>query len=296
MRTLRPLRTVVPVLFAATLLLSAPGCTLLCPPCAAPAPGPLAPTMEGSAQGGTAFLWLGADKDAWVGCTAQNCADGDLNHGTLFSLDVAAPTIPPGLKRTYVEFYLPELPPGTVVEEAYINLYEDSRQTPDNTTRPVVEVTEEWDPRTINHANQPMAIGGLMQDATLGAFRDVNEWRGTTPTGAARLAEIVQQHLAYPSRNHGFMVNNPANATYLRSFRSANAPSRTETDLDFSPRLLLKIRLPGGPEGFLDATNVGLPPLPPDTDLDEFLSGPNVLMVRVAGGAAWPAAWNVAFD
>ena len=33
-----------------------------------------------------------------------------------------------------------------------------------------------------------------------------------------------------------------------------------------------------------------------DTDLDEFLTGPDVLMVRIAGGATWPALWDVAFD
>lgn len=230
---------------AGTFVLTVSSCTSLCQLfCPAPPPGgPLTPTMEGAAQGEFAFLWLAADKDAWVGCMAQNCADGDQNHGTLFSLDAAAPTIPPGIKRIYVEFYLSELPSGTVVEEAYINLYEDSRQVPGNTTRPVIRTTEEWDPRDINHNNQPMAIGPLSEDARLGAFRAVNEWRGTLPGG--NLAAIVQEHLAYPSRNHGFLVNNPSNTTYLRSFRSDNAPSRTETEMDFSPRLLLKVRLPG---------------------------------------------------
>jgi hypothetical protein len=251
--------------------------------------------MEGSAQGEFAFLWLAADKDAWVGCRAQNCADGDQNHGTLFSLDVGDPTIPPGTTRIYVEFYLPELPPGTRVEEAYINLYEDSRQIPGTTVRPVISVTEEWDPRVINHNNQPMAIGPLSEEARLGRFRDVNEWRGTL-VSMGNLAAIVQDHLAYPSRNHGFLLNNPSNTTFLRSFRSDNAPSRTETDMDFSPRLLIKVRLLDGKEGLLNASNVGLPPLPPDTDLDEFLTGPGVLMVRIEGGATWPASWDVAFD
>ena len=264
-------------------------CQTLCP--VPPSRSTLRPTMEGTAQGETAFLWLAADKDAWVGCTAQNCADGDLNHGTLFSLDVAAPSIPPGIKRAYLEFYIPELPPGTQVQEAYINLYEDSRQVPGTTSLPVVRVTEEWDPRNINHANQPMTIGLLSEDATLGAFQGINQWRGTIPGG--NLASVVQDHLDYPTRNHGFLINNPSTATYLRSFRSDNAPSRTESDMDFSPRLLLKVSLPG--EGFLDATNVGLPPLPEDTDLDEFLTGPDVLMVRIAGGTTWPDSWDVAF-
>ena len=278
--------------FAAVFCFALFGCASLCQNFCPPSGSSLTPTMEGSAQGEFAYLWLAAHKDAWVGCTAPNCADGDRNHGTLFSLDVAAPTIPPGIKRIYVEFYIPELPPGTRVVEAYINLYEDSRQVPDTATRPVIRVRQEWDPRTINHNNQPMALGPLSQDARLGAYRDVNQWRGTLPVG--NLAAIVQEFLAYPSRNHGFLVNNVSNMTFLRSFRSDNAPSRTETDMDFSPRLLLKVRLPGD-EGFLDATNVALPPLPPDTDLDEFLTGPNVLMVRIAGGANWPAAWDVAF-
>jgi len=267
------------------------GCCAVFCPCPG---GPLTPTMEGSAQGEFAFLWLAADKDAWVGCTAPSCADGDHNHGTLFSLDVAGPTIPPGQKRIYVEFYLPELPPRTKVVEAYINLYEDSRQTPDHATRPVIQVRQEWNPRTINHNNQPMAIGSLSADAQLGAFRAVNQWRGTLP--GSDLPKIVQEHLTSPSQNHGFLVNNPSITTFLRSFRSDNAPSRTEMEMDFSPRLLLKVSLPGGAEGFLDDTNVFLPPLPSDTDLDEFLTGPNVLMVRIAGGNTWPVSWDVAFD
>ncbi len=285
------------LILAGVFLLTLSGCTLFCPAptSGGPLPPPLTPTMEGSAQGEYAFLWLAADKDAYVGCTAPNCADGDQNHGTLFHLNVSDPTIPPGTTRIYVEFYLPELPPGTQVEEAYINLYEDSRQVPGTTTRPVIKVRAEWDPRNINHNNQPMAIGPLSEDARLGQFRAVNEWRGTL-VSVGRLASIVQEHLAYPSRNHGFLVNNPSNITFLRSFRSDNAPSRTETDMDFSPRLLLKVRLPGGEEGFLNAFNVGLPPLPPDTDLDEYLTGPNVLMVRIAGGTTWPPSWNVAFD
>jgi hypothetical protein len=260
-----------------------------------PSPSPLTPTMEGTSQGATAFLWLAADKDAWVGCRAQNCADGDLNHGTLFSIDISAPTIPPGTTRIYVEFYLPELPDGTVVEEAYINLYEDSRQIPGNESRPVIKVLQEWDPRTINHNNQPMPIGYLSEDARLGPYQDVNEWRGTYPF-SNNLASVVQEHLRDPGRNHGFLINNPSNITYLRSFRSDNALSRTETDMDFSPRLLIKVRLPNGTESFLGPINVVLPPLPPDTDLDENLTGPDVLMVRIAGGAVWPASWDVAFN
>lgn len=259
--------------------------------------GPLTPTMEGSAQGEYAFLWLAADKDAWVGCTTKNCADGDHNHGTLFSLDVANindPAIPPGQKRIYVEFYMPKLPEGTEIVEAHINLYEDSRQMPDHATRPVIEVTKEWDPRTINHNNQPMTLGSLTEDAKLGVFRDVNQWRGTLPGN--NLLKIVRKHHDSPGQNHGFLVNNdPVNVRFLRSFRSDNARSRTETEMDFSPRLLLKVKFREG-EGYLDDTNVILPPLPDDTDLDEFLAGPDVLMLRIEGGNTWPASWNVAFN
>lgn len=286
------LRRIFEFALAGAFVLALSGCQTFSP---TPTPSSLTPTMEGSSQGEIAFLWLAADKDAWVGCRAQNCADGDLNHGTLFSLDVSDPAIPPGTTRIYVEFYLPQLPDKTEVLEAYINLYEDSRQIPGNTGRPVIEVLQEWDPRAINHNNQPMAIGNLSEDARLGRFRDVNEWRGTFPF-SSNLASIVQDHLADPSSNHGFLVNNPSNTIYLRSFRSDNAPSRTEADMDFSPRLLLKIRLPDGPESFLGPASVVLPPLPPDTDLDEFLTGPDVLMVRIAGGATWPASWDVAFD
>lgn len=286
------LRRMFDVALAAIAVLALAGCGSLCQQfCPAPGSTTLTPTMEGSAQGEFAYLWLAADKDAWVGCTSPGCTDGDLNHGTLFSLDVGQP-IPPGDKRIYVEFYMPELPPGARIVEAYINLYEDSRQVPDTFPRPVIAVNDEWDPRLINRSNEPMPLGALSQDAQLGSFRDVNQWRGTLPV--SDIGRIAREHLAYPSRNHGFLINNPANVTFLRSFTSDNAPSRTATDMDHSPRLLLKVQLPGGPEGYLDASNVGLPPLPADTDLDEFLTGPGVLMVRLAGGANWPPSWDVA--
>ncbi len=138
-----------------------------------------------------------------------------------------------------------------------------------------------------------MATGSLSPPvALLGAFQDVNQWRGTH-TSPNDLPVVVQEHLDYPSRNHGFLINNPDPIRYFRSFRSDNALTRTETDMDFAPRLLLKVRLPG-PEPYLDASNMGLPPLPPDTDLDARLTGPGVLVVRVAGGSHWPANWEVA--
>ena len=256
----------------------------------------LHPTLEGSAAGSYACLWLAAEKDAWVGITDASGADGDHNHGTEFSLDVADPTFPPGKKRTYVKFYMPELPPGTVVKYACINFYEDSRQTPGTETRPIVEVTKDWNPRTITHNNQPMPIGPLSAVTTLGAFRDVNQWRGNL--GAMDLVQTVQKHFDNPATNHGFMINNASSTTYLRSFRSDNAPSRTEEDMDHAPRLLVVVHIPdvGGEPGFLDGTNVVLPPLADDTDLNEFLDGPDVLMVRLANGPDWPASWDVAMN
>ena len=282
-------------LVASFLLFLSSCCSIFCPP---PPPPPrtfLTPTMEGSSQGEIAFLWVAAVKDAYVACRTQGCADGDLNYGTSFHLDVGGPSIPPGTSRIYVEFYMPELPERTEVLEAYINLYENSLNIPGNTVRPVVRVIDEWNPRTITYNNQPVAIGPLSEDARLGKFRAVNEWRGTL-LSFGNLVQIVQEHLNNPARNHGFLINDPSNTVFLRSFQSDNAPSRTETDMDFSPRLLFKVKLPYGDESALNAVTVGLPPLPMDTDLDEFLTGPDVLMVRVAGGADWPAIWDVAFD
>jgi hypothetical protein len=79
-------------------------------------------------------------------------------------------------------------------------------------------------------------------------------------------------------------------------WNSDNALSRTETDIDFSPRLLIKVRLPDGEKSYLGPSNVILQPLPPDSDLDEFLTGPDILMVRISGGATWPANGDIAFD
>ncbi|MFV2051754.1 DNRLRE domain-containing protein [Aliiroseovarius sp. YM-037] len=257
----------------------------------------LTPTMEGSAQGQYAYLWLGATKDADVRCSAPACADEDVNYGGQFSLNLGAgPSVPPGLHRTYVEFYLPLLPDDVEIVEAHINLFEDSQQLPSPRQRGIVEVIAEWDPMAITHANQPMTVGSLTKIGFIGGFQQRGEWRGTIPA-RTDLLPAIRGHLSDPATNHGFIVQNVPRGgpNYLRSFSSLNELSRTETALGQSPRLLLKLRFKEG-EGFLDDTNLALPALPPDTDLDEQLTGPNVLMVRIAGGADWPVSWDVAFD
>lgn len=258
----------------------------------------LNPTMEGTAQGKYAYLWLGASKDSDARCSAPNCADENINYGGQFALNLAAgPGVPPGIQVTYVEFYMPILPAGTQIVEAHINLYEDSQQVPSSAVRGIEAVIADWDPMAITHANQPMQVGGTgTKIGYLGGFRAINEWRGTIPA-QTNLIPTVQAHLASPDTNYGFYVKNTprGGANYLRSFSSLNERSRTETDLGHSPRLLLKVKLPGA-EGYLDDTNVILPALPAESDLDEQLSGPDVLMVRVAGGADWPAAWEVSFN
>lgn len=259
-------------------------------------PPTLRATMQGSAQGAYAYMWLGATKDADVRCSAPSCADENINYGGDFSLGLAyGPQVPPGIYSTYVQFYLPELPPGVRVVEAHINMYENAQLQPSTFARGIEEAQGTWGPMQITWADQPNAVSLTGPNiAALGGYRQHNEWRGTIPAQSTDLVSIVTRQLADPDSNRGFIVKGPAGPSYQRGFASLNELSRTEDDLGHSPRLLLKLAVPV--EGYLDATNVGLPALPPETDLDEQLDGPGVLMVRVAGGANWPASWDVAFD
>ncbi|MCG2634485.1 MAG: DNRLRE domain-containing protein [Gammaproteobacteria bacterium] len=263
-------------------------CTLFPGSAFCPAPG-LTPTLEGSAPPGVAYIWLTPDKDAYVACTGP-CTDATQNFGTLFNLDSARGGA--GLlneKRSYIRFYLPQLPAGTQVLDAYINLYEDSRQQPGSVSLPIAEANGGWFPREVNWGTQPNPPGAAGLGVALGPFQDVNEWRGHTPG----IPGVVQRWFSIVNANQGVLINNSGQPPFLRSFSSDNHLSRTETDFGNAPRLLLKVTTELGLNLGTPDSAVALPPLDVDTDLDEYLTGP-VLMVRIAPGPDWPPAWDLA--
>ena len=258
----------------------------------------LTPVMEGSAEGEFAFVWLAAVKDADVRCTAPGCVDGGTRYGDLPALNLAlADVMPPGIQKTYVAFYLPQFPPGTEVVEAHLNLFEQSEQIPSAAPRPVDLVPGPWDPMRVSYDRQPVPPGARAEMVgEFAGFGARDTWRGTLARTSA-LVPAIEAHLADPASNHGFVIQNfpDPSGFYLRSFSSLNHPSRTASDMGQAPRLLLKLRLPEA-DPVLSAGTVVLPPLPPETDLDETLPAGEVLVMRVAGGTDWPAEWRVAVD
>lgn len=258
----------------------------------------LTPVMEGTAEGEFAYVWLAAVKDADVRCAAPGCADGGTRYGDLPALNLAlGDAMPPGIQKAYVAFYLPGFPPGTEVVEAHLNLFEQSEQIPSTSPRPVDLVPGPWDPMRISYDRQPVPPGARGEMVgEIGGFGGRNEWRGMRASVSA-LVRAVTAHLADPSSNHGFVIQNfpDDSGLYLRSFSSLNHPTRTASDMGQAPRLLLKLRLPEAAPS-LSAANVVLPPLPAETDLDETLPPGEVLVMRVAGGEDWPDDWDVAVD
>lgn len=250
--------------------------------CSSPPTGTGGEPVEGSASG-TVFLWLGSDADTYVSCETGGppCPGEELNFGTDDFLRVAFSAV--ALKKTYVRFALPDLPDGSVLTEAYFELYhpgtrEDGQS--DDISIPVAPAAGPWSPMTLTLANEP-------NPQLTGGDYDINlnsaEWSGT-----ADLATLVRDWLADPGSNHGFYVYWPdADAGIEKGFYSNNHSSRTEDDLGRAPRLLMRVELPDG----ATSDDITLPAIPPDNDLP--FDGQTILMMRVAGGEDWPAGWEV---
>lgn len=229
---------------------------------------------------GTVFLWVGADKDAYVSSSMPN-----RNYGTNSGLVVAQQG--DLLKQTYVHFSLPLLPSGSTVEEAYFELYHSGQnedgQT-DDVNIPVTRAAGPWSPGTLLYGSQPNeARGGLGYRIHLNS----KDWSGTR-----NIADIVRGWYDDPSSNHGFHVYwDKRNPGIEKGFYSNNHRSRAADDLGRAPRLLLKVQLPEG----TDSGDIQLPSIPGDNDLE--FDGREILIVRFSGGSGsgsdWPAGWNV---
>src|SRR5690606_11574332 len=99
-------------------------------------------------------LWLAADRDAVVRCSDVGCPDGDNNYGLEGSL--AASNEHRDAKASYVHFHLPQVPEGTEVVEAYIELFhagtrEDGQ--PDDQCLPMAPAAAPWRWDTITWNN-----------------------------------------------------------------------------------------------------------------------------------------------
>ncbi len=272
-------------LFLALFVLSTAGCG------GTGLPGPLGAAPAGDEQppvdpvvSGTVYLWVGASKDALVSCGGVGCPEANNNYGLMGFLTVAGWLR--ATKGAYVYFDMPLLPPGSVVEEAYFEMYHGGKNEDgktDNVQIPVSRAAAPWSPRTITFANQPNKTAGLGE-----TYLNLNsqDWSGTP-----NIMGIIRAWMANPATNFGFVASwSPGKSPFIeKGFYSINDRSRTLTDMGLAPRLLLKVQLPDG----YDSSSIFMPAfLPVGHDLPT-RPGQGVTTMRSAGGPSWPDSWDV---
>lgn len=230
-------------------------------------------------------MWIGSDKDAYVSCgdAGPPCPEGELNYGDSGSLVVARNGI--ALKKIYIHFSLPELPSGSTIESAYLELYHPAQNEDGQTDEidiPLGRAADSWSPGTITFENEPNAqLTGAESSINLNSM----EW-----SGSPNIAGIIRDwyNLADPSANNGFYIYwNQQSLGIEKGFYSNNDIRRKEDDLGLSPRLLLKIQLPDGS----NSSDIEPPPIAPDNDLE--FDGQEILVARIRAGSDWPDSWNV---
>ncbi len=77
--------------------------------------------LPSSSDSDTYLMWLAASKDAHVSSSVP-----EANYDGMFSL-ISSHGDPNKEQRFYIKFFMPQLPEGAEVLEAYINIYEDSQ-------------------------------------------------------------------------------------------------------------------------------------------------------------------------
>jgi hypothetical protein len=244
-----------------------------------PLPDPNPPVNNGKY---TAYFWLTAIQDAHI--TSQI---PDMKNSGGFSL-VSAHGAPNGEQRIYLQFFMPQLPAGTVVKEAYFNVWEDSQTgQPGFSGINLATAQGPWDASTLTWNNQSNPVGPTSVGTGLGTYTTLNIWKGT-----GNISNIVQQKLDNPSTDYGWLLDNSAASAYTRSFRSMNAPqARTATTLGTAPRLLIKVESPSP----INTSSIGTSITGPTELGTTFGFGTNILVYQVASGSnGWPASWDVA--
>ena len=228
-------------------------------------------------------IWLSADQDTSVGCRP---GQGINLPCTPLPADGLAPRIrvgstPTEQSRAYVHFTLPELPPGSEVAGAYMQLYHDGAAT-DCDPVGFVPVEQPWSAHGMSYMNQPVSYPGVNEFPLTCLNGNGSGW-WTSPN----ITRYVNYKYANRQLNYGFVSTLPvANRAY--SYVSINDAGRTLEDLGRSPRLLINVLLPPG----ATANDIRMPGLHPDHDLPA-RRGDRIRMMSVAAGVDWPASWRV---
>lgn len=226
------------------------------------------------------FYWISSDADTYVECanTSGGCSLGDFDHSGYDFVAVAHSSF--DIKRAYINFPKPAFPPGTVIEEAYLELYhggknEDGKR--DDILIDVNRVRKDWNAGTITYTNQPIPTGNG------GEFYlkvESQNWCGTTDIGGQ-----MQEDMITNGNFNGFLLSiQTFEPGYDKGFYSGNHKSRTLADLGLAPRLLLRVKLPAG-----TTTN----------DVNFTLAhtdgkGGGYLGFRYRYSTGWPSDWKLA--
>jgi hypothetical protein len=243
--------------------------------------GGVTPIMVDQSDGSSSvWLWISAVKDTHV------IAQVDANYGGTTTMSVAG--VGPRafeVKRSYIQFYLPGVPDGTVVEAAYLNLFHggtrEDGQT-DELSLHVQRASAPWNVFELTAANEPPFSPGFEFGVNL---------RSAAWSGSGDISSLVANMFLDPSLDNGFIVHTlggPGGVRIDKGLSANQDPTTGPGGMPRTPRLLVLVTLPRG----ATTDDIVLPPLPADTDISTF--GVPPVMVRAAPGTALPAEWEVA--
>lgn len=232
-------------------------------------------------------LWVSSYKDTYVSCGGNSggtCREGESNYGNVGYLTEGYNTAQGDYKRIYIEFLFPNLPSGSEIKKAYLEVFHGGKNedgTTDNITVSGNLAVQEWDPMTLTMNNcGPTFASGQGPGFNI-------QVRSQNWCGSHLITNIVRDIYNDVSSHHGFVLY-PLQVDHQKGFNSNNHQSRTSRDLGTAPRLLLQVELPSGST----VNDITMPALPNDNDLG-FAPGTQILMLRFRTGDDWPADWNV---
>ena len=225
-----------------------------------------------------AYYWIVADADTYVecvkaggGCTA---IEADYTGRPLVTSHNAL-----GVKRSYFNFPLPNFPAGTIVEEAYVEMFHSGSNEDGKTDDIAIDVSRirtSWVADAVHYNNQPVLPGGGGEFLLKLESRD---WSGTN-----NIASAMNQEIQNPNDFHGFVAfiarNEPG---YEKGFYSNNDILTAADQMGRGPRLLLKVELPQG----VSTQDVNFPNQHSDGN------GSTIFGVQVRQSNDWPIEWNV---
>ena len=224
-------------------------------------------------------LWIGSDKDTYVWMEYPQSNWKQQGYLAVAYLG--------DHKRSFVHFLMPNLPEGTIITRAYLELYHGGQNEDgysDEIDMQVQRASASWSVATLTWATQP-------------TFSRQTEFylhlRSKNWCGSDEIQDVVTEMIVHPENDFGFIVDyyDPALTHGIDKGLHSNNLDRTAADMKTAPRLLMKIRLPAG-RTFSEIT---LPPLSSDNDLG-FAPGTEILMMRYAPGSDWPDEWSVIAD